>query len=168
MLPRLPFREETYNGPRQGLRSSRYIRTVKLLNDGRGVYPTIRTRLLEDELRFQACQSIRTRPRVTHDWNGTLRTGNPVRTDLVTQYMTFVREDQTKAAVEVSQAPPLLHSHLEAIIAHMTLRIRCTQDPYDGIVLGRDIALFTITFSTIKRGDGLRRTLIQRILRLPN
>ena len=49
--------------------------------------------------------------------------------------MTFVREEQKKAGVEVSQAPALLHSHLVAIIAHMTLRIRCTQDPYDRIVL---------------------------------
>ena len=55
-----------------------------------------------------------------------------------------------------------------AIIAHMTLRIQCTQDPYDRIVLARDIALFTVAFSTLKRGDGWGRTLIQLILRLPN
>ena len=30
---------------------------------------------------------------VTHDWNSTLRTGNPVRSDLVTQYMAFIREE---------------------------------------------------------------------------
>ena len=62
MLARLLFREETYSGPRQGLRSSRYIRSVKLLNDGRGVYSTIRTRLFEDELHFQGYHDIRTRP----------------------------------------------------------------------------------------------------------
>ena len=62
MPARLLFREETYSGPRQGLRSSRYIRTVKLLKDKRGVYRTIGIRLLEDELRFQACHGIRTRP----------------------------------------------------------------------------------------------------------
>ena len=49
MLARLLLREETYSGLRQGLRGSRYITTVKLFNDGRGVCPTIRTRLLEDE-----------------------------------------------------------------------------------------------------------------------
>ena len=105
---------------------------------------------------------------VTHDWNSALRTGNPVRSDLVTQYMAFIREEQKQAGVEVSQAPAMLHSHLTAIITHMTLRIRCTQDPYDRIVFDRDIALFTVAFSTLKRGDGLSRTLIQRILRLPN
>ena len=58
--------------------------------------------------------------------------------------MAFVREEQKKAVVEVSQAPALLHSHLAAIVAHMTLRIRCTQDPYDRMVLARDIVLFTV------------------------
>ena len=62
MLARLLFREETYIGPRQGMRSSRYIRTVKFFHGGRGVYLTIRTRLLEDELRFQACHGLPTRP----------------------------------------------------------------------------------------------------------
>ena len=104
----------------------------------------------------------------TPDWNGTLRTANPVRSDLVTQYMALVREEQKKAGAEVSRAPALLHSHLATIIARMTLRKRCTQDPYDRITSARDIALFTVAFSTLKRGDGLSRTLIQRILRLPN
>ena len=104
---------------------------------------------------------------VTHDWNSALSTGNPVRSDLVTQYIAFVREEQKKAGVEVSQAHAMLHSHLTAIIAHMALRIRCTQEPYDRIVLARDIALFTVVLSTLEREDGLDRTLIQRILRLP-
>ena len=72
---------------------------------------------------------------VTHDWNSALRTGNPVRSDLVTtQYMAFIGEEQKKAGVEVSQAPTMLHSHLTAIIVHMTLDIRCTQDPYGRVV----------------------------------
>ena len=106
---------------------------------------------------------------VTHDWSSALRTGNPVRSDLVTQYTAFIREEQNKAGVEASQAPAMLHSRLTAIIAHMTLHnIRCTQDPYDRVVFARDIALFRVTFNTLKGGDGLSRTLIQRILRLPN
>ena len=71
---------------------------------------------------------------VIHDLNGMLRTGKPFRSNLVKQYMTFVMEEQKKAGVEVSQLPALLHSHLAAIIAHMTLRIRCTQDSYDRIL----------------------------------
>ena len=71
---------------------------------------------------------------LTHDLNGTLRTGKPFRSDLVTQYMAFVREEQKKAGVEVSQAPALLQSPLAVIIAHMTLCIRFTQDSYDRIL----------------------------------
>ena len=67
---------------------------------------------------------------VIHDWNGsTLRTGNPVGSDLVTQYMAFIREEQKKAGVEASQAPAMLHNHLTATSALMTPHIRCTQDP---------------------------------------
>ena len=33
---------------------------------------------------------------VKHDWNGTLRTVNPVKSDLVTQYMAFVREERKR------------------------------------------------------------------------
>ena len=55
--------------------------------------------------------------RVTHDWNDTLRTGNPIRNDFPPQYMAFVREEQEKTGAKVSQAPARLHSHLVAIIA---------------------------------------------------
>ena len=106
---------------------------------------------------------------VAYNWNGTLRTGNPARSNLGTQYTTFVREEQKNAEIKVSQAPALLHSYLAIIIAHITFRIRCTHDPCDIIGLARDIALFTAAFSTTKRRDGgLSRTPIQRILRLPN
>ena len=105
---------------------------------------------------------------VTHDWNSTLRTGNPVRSDLVTQYTAFIREEQKKAGVEASQAPAMLHNHLTATIVHMTPRLRCTQDLYDRVVFARNIALFTVAYNTLQRGDGLSRTPTQRILRLPN
>ena len=74
----------------------------------------------------------------------------------------------SKARVEVSQAPAMLHSHLTTIIAHMTLHIRSTQDPYGRVGFARDFALFTVAFNTLEKGHGLSRTLIQRILRLPN
>ena len=104
---------------------------------------------------------------VTHDRNGTLRTGNSFRNDVDTQYMAFVREEQGKAGAKVPQAPARLRSHLAAIAvpghfacsAHKTLTIG---------QLARDIALLTVASSTTNRGDGLSRTLIQRILRPPN
>ena len=66
---------------------------------------------------------------VTHGWNSALRTGNPIRSDLVTQYEAFVREEQKNAGIEISQAPALLHSHFAAIIAHMTFCIRSHRTP---------------------------------------
>ena len=38
---------------------------------------------------------------ITTDWSDALRIGNPIRSDLVTQYMTFTREEQKKAGVAV-------------------------------------------------------------------
>ena len=105
---------------------------------------------------------------ITTDWSDALRIGNPIRSDLVTQYMTFTREEQKKAGVAVKQAPAVLPSHLHTIVSPLRARLQCTSDPYTRVVLARDLALFTVAFETTKRGDELSRTLIQRILRLPN
>ena len=105
---------------------------------------------------------------IVSDWSDNLRTGNPARSALVTSYITFSREEQKRAGVTVKQAPALLSSHLRALVIPMRARLCCTQDPYTRALLARDIALFTIAFRTTKRGDELSRTLIQRILRLPN
>ena len=91
---------------------------------------------------------------VTHDWNSALEDGQPGQKLFSRAYMAFITEEQKKAGVEVSQAHAMLHSHLTAIIAHMTLRIRCTQDPYDRIVLARDIALPAIYGSVQYLGKG--------------
>ena len=106
---------------------------------------------------------------ITTDWSDALWIGNPIRSDLVTQYMTFTREEQKKAGVAVKQAPAVLPSHLlHTIVSPLRARLQCTSDPYTRVVLARDLALFTVAFETTKRGDELSRTLIQRILRLPN
>ena len=101
-------------------------------------------------------------------WCDQLRVGNPVRSDLVTQYMAFTRSEQKKAGVRVKQAPALLRSHLAGIIAPLRARLQGTTDIADKLILARNIALFTVAFGTTKRGDELTRTLIQRIFRLPN
>ena len=105
---------------------------------------------------------------ITTDWSDALRIGNPIRSDLVTQYMTFTREEQKEAGVAVKQAPAVLPSHLHTIVSPLRAGLQCTSDPYTRVVLARDLALFTVAFETTKRGDELNRTLIQRILRLPN
>ena len=105
---------------------------------------------------------------VTTDWSNALRTGNPVRSDPVTQYMAFTTSEQKRAGVLVKQAPALLRTHLIAILKPMRTRLRNTSCLIERVTLARDIAFFTVAFSTTKRGEELTRTLIQRILRLPN
>ena len=104
---------------------------------------------------------------ITSAWNDTQRVGNPVRSDLVVQYMTFTRE-QKNAGVLVKQVPALLDSHLKEIITPMRTRVYYTSNTSERVILARDIALYAVAFRTTNRGDELSRTLIQRILRLPN
>ena len=67
----------------------------------------------------------------------------------------------------VKQAPAC-PSHLDTIVSTLRARLQRKSDPYTRVVLTRDLALFTVAFETTKCGDELSRTLIQRILRLPN
>jgi len=105
---------------------------------------------------------------ITTVWNTALKNGNPFRSDLVTKYMAFTREEQKKAGVSVKQAPVLLQENLATVIAPMRITLQGSTDPLVRATVARDIAVFTVAFSTTKRGDELTRTLIQRILRLPN
>ena len=50
----------------------------------------------------------------------------------------------------------------------MRTRMHYTSNTTERVILARDIALYAVAFRTTKRGDELSRTLIQRILRLPN
>ena len=104
----------------------------------------------------------------THDWNGQSRTGNPVRSELVTQYMRFTTKQQKRAGVLVKQAPAMLRSHLHRIFGPMRAKRDGTASATERLIVARDVAFFAVAFSTTKRGDELVNTLVQRILRLPN
>ena len=91
-----------------------------------------------------------------------------IGSDLITQHMTFTREEQKKAGVAVKQAPIVLPGHLHAIVFPLRARLQCTSDLHTRTVLARDLSLFTVAFETTKRDDKLSRTLVQRILRLPD
>ena len=106
---------------------------------------------------------------VVDSWSSTLRIGNPVRSDLATQYMAFTTEEQKQAGVLVKQAPTILRSYLAQILLPMRTHLQITTSDVDRVTLARDIAFFAVAFSTTKRGAELSTaTLIQRILRLPN
>ena len=104
---------------------------------------------------------------ITTDWSDTCWIDNPIKSDLVTQYKTFTRE-QKKVGVVVKQAPAVLPSHLHTNVSSLRARLQFTSDPCTRGVHARDLALFTVSFETTKRGDELSRTLIQRILRISN
>ena len=169
MLVGLLQQQKTHSRTRHTLYTGRNCGTLRVLNPTGSMRKTVRTQFLEDKLRFETGGGVRARSRHhTADWSDALRIGNPIRSDLVTQYMTFTREEQKKAGVAVKQAPAVLPSHLHTIVSPLRARLQCTSDPYTRVVLARDLALFTVAFKTTKRGDELSRTLIERILRLPN
>ena len=105
---------------------------------------------------------------VVDSWSSTLRIGNPVRSDLVTQYMAFTTGEHKQAGVLVKQAPTILRSNLAQILFPMRTQLQITTSDVGRVTLSRDIAFFTVAFSTTKRGAELTATLIQRILRLSN
>ena len=77
---------------------------------------------------------------ITTDWSDALRIGNPIRSDLATQYMTFTREEYKKTGVAVKQAPAVLSSHLDTIVSPLRARLQCTSDSYTRVVLAWDLA----------------------------
>ena len=60
---------------------------------------------------------------VVTPWSNTLRVGNPVRSELVAQYMSFTTSEQKQAGVVVKQAPVILKSHLERIMLPMQIKL---------------------------------------------
>lgn len=102
------------------------------------------------------------------DWENLRRTGIPVRSERVAQYMSFTVQQQKKSGVLVKQAP--------ANVAEPFIQGFDSDEGepwvYD-IVFGKGFNceghyVFTVACNTTKRGDELVNTLIQRIMRLPN
>lgn len=83
----------------------------------------------------------------------------PRASDLVAQYMAFTSGEQNK--------PTILRSHLAKIVEPMRIQLQNTSSDDIRATLARDIAFFTVAFSSTKRGAELTATLLQRVLRLP-
>ena len=94
--------------------------------------------------------------------------GNPVRSELVTQYLAFTTGEQKQAGVLVKQAPAILHGYLETIVRSMRSKLQSTVFILERVTLARDIAFLAVAFSTTKRAAELTNILIQRVIRLPN
>ena len=168
MLAGLLQQQETHSRTRHALYTGRNYGTLRLLNPTWRMCKAVCTRFLEGKLRFETGRGLRSRSRHHHRLERCSPVRQPDRSDLVTQYMTFTREEQKKAGVVVKQAPAVLPNHLHIIVSPLRVRLQCTSDPYIRVVLARGLALFTVAFETPKRGNELSRTLIQRILRLPD
>ena len=147
---------------RHALYTGRNCGTLRVLNPTWRMCKAVRTRFLGDKLRSKLAVAYERDLGISTDWSDALRIGNPIRSDLVTQYMTFTREEQKKAGMAVKQAPAVLRNQLHTIVSTLRARLQCTSDPYTPGVLARDLALFTVAFETTKRGDELSRTLIQK------
>ena len=73
------------------------------------------------------------------------------------QYMAFTRSEQRRGGGLEKQAPALPSGHPESIVRPMQQELRATMDPVKKVLRARNIALFTVAFSTTKRGDELAR-----------
>ena len=122
-----------------------------------------------DQITYQSSQwCLKKELGIVIPWSSTLRIGNPVRSELVTQYLTFTTEEQKQAGVLVKQAPAILHGHLETLVRSMRTKLQSTVSILERVTLARNIAFLAVAFSTTKRGAELTNTLIQRVLRLLN
>ena len=72
---------------------------------------------------------------VVNSWSSTLRIGNPVRSDLVTQGMAFTTGGQKQAGVLVKQAPTILRSHLAQILLPIRTQLQITTSDVDRVTL---------------------------------
>ena len=147
------------------LYTGRNCGTLRLLNPTWRMRKAISTRFLRTNYVSKLAVAYERGFGITTGWNDPHRIGTPIKSDLVTQYMTFTREEQKKAGVAFKQSPAVLPSHLHTIVSPLRACLQCTSDPYTRVVLTRDLALFTVAFETTKRAVELSRTLIQRILR---
>lgn len=77
--------------------------------------------------------------------------------------MAFTREELKTSGVAVK-----LNSHRKEVLAPIHNCMHCTPSALERVVLAQDIALYLVAFRTTKRGDELNRTLVQRVICLPN
>ena len=122
--------------------------------------PTICTRLLEDELRFQACHSVRTRPGGNTRPERCVEDGQPGQKRFSQAVPSLCKGRAEKDRSQIitstfSASQPPRHNNR-------------THDPHDRMGLVRDMTLFKVAFSTTKREDRLIHTLLQHISRLPD
>ena len=102
-------------------------------------------------------------------WNIASKTGNPVNSILVSEYLRMLRETQAKAGVTQKQAATLMRDETHKLIQSMIARLYRPNISFkETFELQRDLALITTAFATGKRGDDLGNLLVTQIISFPN
>ena len=104
----------------------------------------------------------------TRAWNDTEKTGNPVDSKRVKNYLKCAREEQRAVGVTVNQARPMLAPLLTQIIRYMRRTANGLPTPSERVARRRDIALYVVAFHTAQRGFDLSCALTAQVLKLPD
>ena len=105
----------------------------------------------------------------TRAWNDTEKTGNPVDSKRVKNYLKCAREEQRAVVgVTVNQARPMLAPLLTQLIRYMRRTANGLPTPSERVARRRDIALYVVAFHTAQRGFDLSCALTAQVLKLPD
>jgi integrase len=103
------------------------------------------------------------------DWNDTLCQGNPATHHLVKSYLKSVQLEQAQARVSPKQATPMFFDIFYKILSHLRTFLQDPKiSPTERYILSRDLAFFTLNFSTGDRASDLGRVKTVNILPNPD
>ena len=88
-------------------------------------------------------------------WDPICCVGNPCASALVELYLTFVSEEQKQVGVPVNQPGPMLEHTLIDLLSDMRSRAQVADSLAEVISVTRDIALYALIFSSMRRGYDL-------------
>ena len=101
------------------------------------------------------------------DWDPVGKPGNPCSSHLVDTYLSYVSVEQKWLEVPVNQANPMLAHVLAELLENMRSRAQLVESLAQRIAITRDIALYSLSFASMRRGHDLSFTKGSQVLRLP-
>jgi integrase len=100
-------------------------------------------------------------------WNEIHKTGNPVVSTTVREYVKAIVKEQARSRVQVKQATPLFTDKLLQVVSFIDGKIETTGlKAHDRYIFARDQAFFKIQFFSGSRAGDLCSTLVQDVKRL--
>ena len=101
------------------------------------------------------------------EWDPVEKKDNSWSSALVDSYCAFVSQEQKTVGVPVRQAAPILSHTLAQLLQSMRVSAHFAGTLSQHIANTCDIAIFTLSFYSMKRGFDFSSTLASRVLRLP-